>query len=540
MNSNILKQSLQGLLLFILLGFVLLFYSGKIVFINADLGRHIKNGEVISQTFKPFQTNFYSLTEKDYPVINHHWGSGVLFYYIYRGFGFKGISFFYAVVSVLTFLIFFIVTKKLSNFSLAYFFSLLFLPLITNRVEIRPEGLSYFFLAVFLSLLIYHKLNVIRFRWLCALPLIQILWVNTHIFFIFGPLFILIFGMDAFIHQRDRSLTRKYVFLFLADMMCCLVNPAGLEGALIPLTIFKEYGYMLAENQPVIFMQKRFPENHIYPYFEICFAVLVAGLAGCIRRNNWSKFIIPVCIIAGVSLLAWRAVRILALFGYLAMPFAANSWHIITEKGKRYAQAIQRGLLVTGICIIAFGLTSKNKIVSPYYNLHNGYVKIQKHSGWWLKDVVMNYWSMPGLLPQAQDSAEFFLRLNTEGPVFNNYDIGSYLIFYLFPKYRVFVDNRPEAYSSAFFKSIYIPMQEKETVWQEALARYQFNVIYFYRLDMTPWAQTFLIERVKDPVWAPIYVDDFSIIFLRRNDANDPAIRRFELSKEIFSIQPTH
>jgi len=54
----------------------------------------------------------------------------------------------------------------------------------------------------------------------------------------------------------------------------------------------------------------------------------------------------------------------------------------------------------------------------------------------------------------------FFKENNLQGPIFNNYDIGGYLIFNLFPQEKVFVDNRPETYSSEFFQEDYIPMQE--------------------------------------------------------------------------------
>jgi len=41
------------------------------------LGRHIKNGElVLNGDFGILKSNFYSYTEPDFPVINHHWGGG--------------------------------------------------------------------------------------------------------------------------------------------------------------------------------------------------------------------------------------------------------------------------------------------------------------------------------------------------------------------------------------------------------------------------------------------------------------------------------
>src|SRR3989344_449297 len=139
-----------------------------------------------------------------------------------------------------------------------------------------------------------------------------------------------------------------------------------------------------------------------------------------------------------------------------------------------------------------------------------------------------------GLTPSSPHSANFFLENNLSGPIFNNYDIGSYLIFYLYPREKVFVDNRPEAYSSDFFTNLYIPLQENETFWKESES--QFNTIFFNRNDLTPWAQKFLINRIQDSSWAPVYIDSSTIIFLKRNEQNQNLITKFELPRSMFSI----
>ena len=71
----------------------------------------------------------------------------------------------------------------------------------------------------------------------------------------------------------------------------------------------------------------------------------------------------------------------------------------------------------------------------------------------------IKYTNGVGLFADMNLSAEFFKQNNIKGPVFNNYDIGSYLIYHLYLKEPEFVDNRPEAYSVDFFKKTYIPMQ---------------------------------------------------------------------------------
>lgn len=53
------------------------FFLEKINLTTADLGRHLKNGEmVLNGEWGILTTNFYSYTEPGFPVVNHHWGGG--------------------------------------------------------------------------------------------------------------------------------------------------------------------------------------------------------------------------------------------------------------------------------------------------------------------------------------------------------------------------------------------------------------------------------------------------------------------------------
>mgnify|MGYP001605336402 FL=1 len=142
-----------------------------------------------------------------------------------------------------------------------------------------------------------------------------------------------------------------------------------------------------------------------------------------------------------------------------------------------------------------------------------------------------------GLKENVNNSMNFYKTQDITGPIFSNYDIGSYLIFHLDEKEKVFIDNRPETYPVSFLQNEYIPMQNDDTVWDKEQNKWQFNVIYFYRLDMTPWAQEFLIKRISDPLWAPVFVDDYTIIFLNRNEKNASIIKQYELPKSMFSIK---
>jgi len=126
------------------------------------------------------------------------------------------------------------------------------------------------------------------------------------------------------------------------------------------------------------------------------------------------------------------------------------------------------------------------------------------------------------LRPGENVAADFFKTNHLQGPIFNNFDIGSYLIIILYPQEKVFVDNRPEAYPASFFKNDYIPMQEDKQKFATEDAKYNFNAIFFSYRDFTPWSQEFLIRMVSDPAWAPVYADQYNIIFAQAQRAKTP------------------
>lgn len=475
-------------ILLVILGAIFygLFLSHKINLVTADLGRHLINGQIFWDKGKILTTNYYSYTQVGFEVFNHHWLAGAVFYKIWQAGGFVGLQLFFIILSVASFAIMFWIGVNSGNILLATLLVLPAISLLAERMEIRPEALTYFFVSCFFLILTKYQNS----RWVWLLPLLQLFWVNSHIYFFLGPLLIVCFllGKPSY----------KLLALLVICSLITLINPFGFRGVIEPLTIFNNYGYRLAENQPIRLIEKLIP-NRNYLIFKLMFLTLWLSF-GYVAVKLKKIPVTNLLIAVGISIAGWLALRNLALFGLLAGPIMVMNFSMAVKNNQN-----QSFLAVTllAVAIAVFSLTNRFGL---------------------------------GLEPGNSKAMEFFKEQNLSGPIFNNYDIGSFLIFYLFPKEPVFVDNRPEAYPAEFFKQVYVPMQEKESVWQEQLKKYQFNAIIFSINDYTPWGQQFLISRVKDPEWAVVFADFRVIIFLRRNDQNQPIIDKFEVPQERFRI----
>jgi len=549
---KILVRASLAILLFTL---ALLHCASRINLLTADLGRHLNNGELFVNSHYILRTNLYSYVYADYPAICHHWGSGVLFYLINKAVGFTGTSIFYAGMLAFTVLLFLFVAARLAGFWPALLSAVLALPLIAYRTEIRPEGLSTLFLAVYFILLMEFRSRRISGRWLWALLPLQVVWVNCHVFFCLGFSLIGLFAAEEWLRsgRADTRLSRstgqghsthdvsgftRLWRLALAAVAVSLLNPFGFEGLFEPFNIFRQYGYELAENQNVFFMMKRFPEFVIFRYFlALLIGAVVLQALWAWKEKDRRKLFLSAVLLVIFGCGAIKVVRAIAMCGFVLIPlFAEGLSRAIESWGGKWRARLSgavvwlAGGMVFAALVFPANYFSPVRKFAPFFSeeeerYKNSYFYLLARPERWA-----------GLLPGVNGSADYFRAVGLKGPIFNNYDIGGYLIYHLFPEEKPFVDNRPEAYPEKFFKNTYILAQENEIVWQNVAKKNDFQVIYFYIRDITPWAQPFLIKRIQDPGWAPVYADQYAVILAKRGGINQAVIDKYEISKDVFRI----
>lgn len=498
-----------------------LFLYTPINVVNADIGRHIMNGQVILEQAANWKdvlyTNFYAYTHPDFPVINHHWGSGIIFALAQQFGGWSGLHVLFIALSIFSLLFFVDVSRKLTNVWLTLVMSLLMLPFIVQRLEVRPEAFSYLFIGYYVWLLYRVLSNELDRRWLWVLPAVQTLWANTHVYFVFGLFVIGIFGVPSLL-RKDWPLFLLLLKVGLASALTSLITPFGLEGLLYPFVIFGNYGYEIVENQSVLFLENWGMEKPSFWLLRIWSAVVLLGIAEAVWRKRWQNDTqIPLFILGlTVTCLAWFALRNFTLFGLVLIPvgsvIAYRAWHSIQKDiPEDWEVAVPLGCATLALLVVG--------------SQHVGGVQTA-----WAR-------AQLGILPGNDDAIAFIKEHAVPQPIFNNYDNGGYLIHGLHPEYKVFVDNRPEAYPTAFFTEVYIPMQEDEVIWHQQLAKHDFQSIIFYYRDLTPWAQTFLKNRIEDAAWSAVYADQQNVILVRNVPEHQELINAYYIDKSIFSWQ---
>jgi len=160
-------------LLFVLPAILLFFgYFHHITAYNQDLGRHLLTGKIIVQTLQVPTTNLFSYTYPSFPFINHHWGSEVIFYLIKTVTGDLGLF----LVSILLIggacsLIFLSAQKRAQAIPLVVI-SIIYLRILFERTDLRPELFSFLFLSTITVILYRYREKFTRLIFL--LPLIEL------------------------------------------------------------------------------------------------------------------------------------------------------------------------------------------------------------------------------------------------------------------------------------------------------------------------------------------------------------------------------
>jgi tetratricopeptide (TPR) repeat protein len=495
-----------------------------------DLPREMHNGEMIlAGNYEVLTKNFYSYTEPDQPFANHHWLSGVFYFLLYRAVGWSGMVVFKVFFMLLTLAILFYLTVKRSDFWLAAVCSLPTMIILIGRSALRPEMFSYLFIVIFLLLLFDFEKNPGSNKIYWLIPL-QLLWVNMHLYFAIGVMMVGGFLFEKLIlnwkNIKESRYIKKLSVVFVGLIIMCFINPYGISGAIFALKVNKDANFPIlsAELNSLSQYFKYSPKSENMPavIFEILSGVLPLSFVWA-AAYRWRKkqpifsdnFIFYFLASVGTIGIGFYIIRALPLFAIIFMPaisanlkdgyFDLKKWleNILPTKQKVFKKTLAVLFAVGMVYMILFSS-----------------VRINPYSDRGL-----------GLTAQSENSIKFFKENHLAGPIFNDTDIGSYLIYYLYPQEKVFVDNRfGDAYSADFFASIYLPMIRNEDRWKEGLKKYDFNILYFYHYDNVFGVRDFMYRRINDPEWSWIYADDYAIILVRNVPKNKEIIKKYGIN----------
>lgn len=485
--------------------YFVLFFLYQQFLTNMDFAKLVRYGEVIVENGEVFKTNTFSYTHPDYPFVNHHWGVGVVFYGLHALGGFKALTMFVALMNLAAFLIMGLYALRKGNYWMVFTSLFLLLPLLASRTQPRPEAFSILFLVITLWLLHRYLQGETRHKVIWVLPFIQLLWVNLHILFFLGLFVQGVVFLHLLINRAGRQKVVVFLYVLLASVALSFVNPSGWEGFMYPLFIMQDIQYGVSENSPLFSLLYKRSDTASILYYEAVFFLVALLLYFWIKtRRLKSHFYLVVWLAAFALLTLWR-IRADVFLAYVLVLTVSQVSALWEEKHRK---TLNRWSIST---FVIFAIT----LLVVGYARFNPYA-YQKEPGL-------------GIAEDMKGAARYFKEKGLEGPIFNNFDVGDYLIYHLYPKEKVFVDSRPEAYPPGFFKNKLLPAIKDQKEWLKLDTRYDFNVVF---LAYHPQVKGMVERLFYDSKWFPAYYDKKFLIFLKRTAENDRFIRK-ELMDEL-------
>jgi len=303
----------------LLLSFVFSFLFRTDFSFDQDLGRHIKLGEIIWQTKNVPKVNLFSYTNPDFPFINTHWLFEVFAFITSQTLGLQALLFIKLIIFlVAVWLILRLIPK--GNTALLLPVGFIFFHLLRERLELRPEIFSFLFTAG--TYFILEKYLRGRTKLIFLLPLIQLLWINTHIYFFVGlglqAIFLAHLGYKYLRFHPEGGKLKLLTIISVLSVVASLVNPNGLSGLLYPLNVSGNYGYTIAENQTMFLLERINFSNPNFLFvrlsiFLLAFLLLISFLRKKFEPKN-------ILLIIFGTVLALLNIRSFPYLVFLSMP----------------------------------------------------------------------------------------------------------------------------------------------------------------------------------------------------------------------------
>ncbi len=471
-----------------------IFYASP--YIDPDLWFHMKYGEymVKNHTLIPDHT-IYSWTNADPHWIYNTPFAQIFLYLLYQAGGLAALHiihyFFLGAILFLFFIYPEFPKEKLNIFHL--FAGLLVLVCIhLTASQMRPEIFSVLFIAV--TAFVYFSAITAGKNFFYLYPVIFILWVNSHGVFIFGILFVSLaafFELAAYFtgskNRMDKKMLVHLVIFAILSYLSMLINPYGISW-LSSIAVSFSSKEFLNQASELIAYQSVFSFPHPAKYI---LAAMVFSYA-CLIFYLWRKKIdinIQIVLInlafMIISLKYARTAYYYPPIWYFSMVYmlhvlkGSHGIELLTPKVKTAIFAV--------LIIFSTGIIVK----TLYYPLPYQPVGFGKSE----------------YMPNGV--ADFLKKIKLEGPLYNNFYIGGFLMWELYPDYKIFIDTRHGPYKKYLF--------EENRAFEMGKNFEEFTTKYPFKLAVVQLQRNQLIDNfLKSQDWRLIYFDSSSALFAHK------------------------
>jgi Flp pilus assembly protein TadD len=391
----------------------------------------------------------------------------------------------------------------------------------SDRFVVRPELVSFLWIAVFLVVLEGFVRG--RYRWaIWALPVLQIVWVNAHTLFVFGPVLTWSFAAGAIVKpgreqgSGDEPTRLRVLTLAGAITAACLINPYLHRGALFPFTLLSEIRGESALGSLIQEFVGPFSMT-FWPWY-LWTAAILTGLSALtflptLRDLDRTRLLLWLLFLYVATL----AVRNVALFALVA-----------TWAGLRNYDAFARERTVprwvrTATPFASVGLAAIFMLGAWYVVTDRYAVRMGSPRQFGMGVVESN---------TPRQAAAFLVESGVAPQIYNDLADGSYFIWSLGDRYPVFVDGRLEVYGEDLLgRFLAVPLQEwqSDTDWNAFAIPGGIKTVVLNR----EYHRSLLTRLHRSAGWVLVHLDARNLVFARRVPENETVIARHRIDPNL-------
>jgi hypothetical protein len=484
---------------------------------SPDIGFHIRAGRWILENVKFPGNDIFTYTSSNQNYIDLHWLFQIYAAIIHKLSGEFGLVLTNAILILLSFFLLLIRIKGKGRLSeIKYWQFIMFLSITSVAVffEQRPHIFSWLYFNLLLLVLENNEEN--NGKYLFTLPIIMLVWVNTHSLFILGLVVIAAYVLG--IAYRERKIPLRLSLFAILSLLACFINPYFIKGVLLPLQQFQ-----LLQNHNVFknaiselvsplstdsyFMNGRFVLMQPLIWFHLFLIISVLSFVRRLRTIELQEFLI-----FGFFLyLAATAVRNIGFFIFAITPatlvglqsvFSVRS-ELTAENNfiKRIIGKINSIGFQT-FSNIAIIIISSVLILSVITNVY--YINYRSNDRF-------GYRFNNQMLPVK--AAKFLLDNHLDGKILNHFNFGGFLIYSL-PQ-KIFIDGRTEVIGEEMFYQYSILWNQIDK--KPIIGKYNPEIIIFPHQNEFLWVHYLR----SDTMWRLTYTDELAAVYLRKGYADD-------------------
>jgi hypothetical protein len=474
---------------------------------DCDTGYHIRAGEYILNTHSIPTHDMFSFLSPPLPWVAHEWLPEIIMAGIHKISGLSGIVIFFSLLISIVYCFLFKILLSLKRNIIVAAFVIIFV-IASSQIHwlARPHIFSMLFILTWYYLLDAYQYSNQRKILYFQIPL-MLLWVNMHGGFILGLVLngIYLFGNTVeFIFSSDPERNNhkgKVIFLGLISLACFIVsfaNPFGYQIILFPFKLVSEKFIMSMIGE---YLSPNFHSLRAIP-FEAFLLFTLAVFALSKERLNMVELLL-ILLFLHMSLFS---VRYIPLFGIIAAPIVTK--HIeknIETSNRKFINFLKKKS-------VAFSEIEASASDFGWPSMVLLVILLMSFSG----QLMHNF--DPEKKPVA--ASIFLQQEHITGNMFNNDEIGDYIIYRNYPMYKVFIDGRNDMYGVEILKE-YDNVRKLEPGWEEILEKYNVTWIIY---DSSSLLARYLMQN-KD--WRLIYADKVANIFLKNIPENQRLIQKY-------------